>query len=120
MIKNVGEELGLGFDSLMWSIFLISNSFSYLLLHLQMEMEAKAKRLKAAVCFAIAFFLSLLIFLSSYNLFYDQVEDNENASEIVEKAAEIETNVAASQEMELSISHILEKIENFTHLVLTI
>ncbi|PON43260.1 knotted 1-binding protein [Parasponia andersonii] len=47
------------------------------------------------------------------------LEDNGATCEILEKPeVEIETNhLVASEEMELHISHILEKIDNFTHLV---
>lgn len=38
------------------------------------------------------------------------------APEIVEKE-ETETNIVGSEEMELNISHILEKIEHFTQMV---
>lgn len=48
-----------------------------------------------------------------------QMEENEGdvaVAEIVEKE-EFQTDIAGSSEMELNISHILEKIERFTQLV---
>lgn len=47
------------------------------------------------------------------------MEENEGdvaVAEIVEKE-EFQTDIAGSSEMELNISHILEKIERFTQLV---
>lgn len=45
------------------------------------------------------------------------MEDNEGGEKIIERA-ELMTNIVGSEEMELRISHIHEKIEHFTDMVL--
>lgn len=59
-------------------------------------------------------FLEFLLIFTTWQI--EEKEGHEADQEIVEKA-EPETNIAGSEEMELNISHLLDKIEQFTQMV---
>ena len=72
---------------------------------------------------ALLFFVSFSSISNFLNIIrkndYRQTEDEggeEGTSELLEKAG-METHVTGSEDMELNISHILEKIQHFTQLV---
>lgn len=94
-----------------------------------MEGEAR-KRLKHAVWlftlhFPLILMQNLYFFVAVFDCYIIQKEVNEQevidgtTLEIVEKD-KTETNIVGSEEMELNIAHIFEKIEHFTQMVVTV